>query len=318
MKSFKVVTAGDLLSAETAERWVVHPFLVEGSAMMLYGRQGVGKSSLAMQLAAAFAAGTDWLCYPTSRRGKTLWLQLDMPRAELRLMLQRAETAQLFRNGTRESVIFGQLFEGNVEIFEFNLLDNNDYAAFLACVQEQRPVAVIVDTVSDAYEAAERRDAGEQIRDVLRRLRHAAISVGAVTVYLHHQRKRSQQAGLPEDGDAFLGRVQWEGFATSSLQLTKGTEQEEEGVKFSLRIRKCRLASPGTDRLDLIQNEHGFFEPRPSATQAVSLWPNCVPEELRGAKSRDEVLETLAAQFGFSQDNLRQAVKRARPRPTWA
>lgn len=284
---------------------------------MLYGRQGVGKSSIALQLAAAFANGTEWLCFPTNRRGKTLWLQLDMPRSELRLMLRRAEAAQLFLSGSRDHILFAQLFDGTAEVFEFNLLDNDDYTAFLGCVREQAPVAIIVDTVSDAYEAAERRDAGEQVRDVLRRLRHAALQVGAVTVYLHHQRKRAQQPGPLEDADAFLGRVQWEGFATSSLQLTSSQGDDDEGQKFALRIRKCRLASPGIERLDLIQNEHGFFEPRPSATQAVALWPACVPVGLREAKGRDEVLEVLATHFGFTQDNLRQAVRRVRPKPAW-
>src|SRR5690606_535980 len=58
--------------------WILRPFLVNGSTMMLYGRQGIGKSSLALQLAYSLTSGEPWMGFPVARSGPVIYLQLDM------------------------------------------------------------------------------------------------------------------------------------------------------------------------------------------------------------------------------------------------
>ena len=314
-RELRVATATEILSDTRHESWVLKPFLVAGSGMMLYGRQGIGKSTLAMQLAAAFANGEEWLCFPTFAKGKTLWLQLDMPRAELRRLIVRSEKGKLFRNGTREQVMYANMTDGEHEAFDFNVFHDEDVQALLRIVEEKRPALLIVDTISDAYRLRAQRELNEQIRDVLKILRTVVSRVGAVMVYLNHERKRSQQT-VGDDKDAFLSAVAFETFATASIQLTGSGKDEEQ--HFSLKFRKCRLDDPGFDKLELTKDSLGFFAPVFSASQAILTWPYSVPVSLRHTGGRDAVMDTIAAHLNFSRDALRQAWHRLKREPEWA
>lgn len=318
MKRILFPNASDLLGESTEMRWVLKPLLVPGSSMMLYGRQGIGKSTIMLQLAAAFAAQTDWLVFPTLAKGATLWLQLDMPRAELRQLLIRADQSQLFQNGTRDSVKFAQFWDDDQEVFDFDILADNDHKLLMEAVQDIRPLCLMVDTGNDVYQARQHKEAGAEVRKVLRRLRAVMGQVGGVTVYSQHQRKR--QLGVTgDDPDAFLGRVEWETVASSSVQLESSSrgEGEERLESFLLTIRKHRLAEPGFRELALVKGPDGFFAPKWTATTALACWPRCVPEAERSATGRDDIFMAIEKCLKIEHSALKVAAGRLRGQVPW-
>lgn len=286
--------------------------------MMVYGRQGVGKSTLLLQMSAALATGTNWLVFPTHTTGSTMWLQLDMPKMELRGLLMRADQAKLFVNGTKNAVQFASFWDDAQEVFDFDILSDSDHALLTEAVQDFRPLSLTVDTGNDVFQARQHKDAGGEVRKVLRRLRGIMGHVGGFSTYSQHQRKR--QLGVTgDDPDAFLGRVEWETVASSSLQLEGATHGEGENTyeTFTLTIRKHRLAEPGFRELALTKDANGFFVPKWTATTALACWPACVPPELRSVVGRDAVFDAIMTHLKIDQDALRMAANRLRGKKPW-
>jgi RecA-family ATPase len=91
--ALKFVSGKEFLEEEADFEWVIPPFVAAGSNMMLYGRQGLGKSSIMMQLVHSVGEGVPWMGYPVHKKGKTLYLGLDMSDMETRMILERAADA---------------------------------------------------------------------------------------------------------------------------------------------------------------------------------------------------------------------------------
>ena len=307
------------------QEWLLKPFLMRSSSLMLYGRPGLGKTTLALQLAAALMGEQKtWLGFPVERPGPVLWLQLDMPRYEMSAMLDRAISAKLFSATAPMSFVrmydieddYG--YNVNVaaplteqeEVFDFNLLARADYDALADIIRGVYPVALFVDTVGDAYYSVGSKAINDEIRDVLRRLRSLMRPVGGAVVYLHHQRKRNPQL-LTDDPDEFLGGMAWAGFASTSMQLlkSKSTAVVEEGDdpddKFHLALRKVRLGQLGFDRFELLRNATGFFEPKWTAKHGILLWQDYLSKQWGG-----DMYETLSRQLGVTEEALRKAKSR--------
>ena len=292
---------------------------------MLYGRPGLGKTTLALQLAAALMGEQKtWLGFPVERLGPVLWLQLDMPRYEMGAMLERAINAKLFTPTAPMSFVRMYDIEDDLglledvarplteqeEVFDFNLLVRSDYDALADMIRNLYPVALFVDTVGDAYYSMGTKAINDEIRDVLRRLRSLMRPVGGAVVYLHHQRKRNPQM-MTDDPDEFLGGMAWAGFASTSLQLMKSKssaaveEDDEPDDKYHLALRKVRLGQLGFDRFELVRNGHGFFEPKWTAKHGILLWDEYLKEQWGG-----DMYETLSRQLGVTEESLRKAKSR--------
>ena len=294
---------------------------------MLYGRPGVGKSTLALQLGCALASGEpkdwNWLGLPVKCPGDVLWVQMDMPRGEMTKLLLRAEKAQRWSraHGLRALRIVDEEeptpFDYPLditkpvdfanEVYDFNILRAEDRDGFFSLVQTERPRMVIVDTVGDIYEGMGDRPLNEQARSVLTRLRQAIRPHGGTLIYLLHERKSSGQKGFvsADDPDNFMGAMQWMGFASTALQLVRKKRKQDGGnadddsddgdYKYWLRLRKCRLEQVGFDEIELTQDSHGFFLPKWTARQGLILWPWTIPPGLRnGASTKTDIITTLS------------------------
>jgi RecA-family ATPase len=307
----RLITAGEILAAPDPNDWIVKPLLVGGSTMMLYGRPGYGKTTLAMQLAAALAGGAeDWLRFPVAAHGDVVWLQLDMPRPELKRMLERAIKRWPC---IAEHVHFFQMLHDDVELSEVNVL-HGDAELLAAEVARLRPIALFVDTASDTYVADASADLNQQVRRVVRAYR--TIAQGGAVVYLQHQRKRAQGA-VGDDQDSYLGGMAWSGIATTVWHLAGSRDDEHE--KFWLYKRKNRLAALHFDKLDLDKDGEGFFAAKWSAKAALLAWPELLPAD-QSASSRTDIMQALSQHYGLDGAALRQALHRlpAHERPTWA
>src|SRR5512146_2137209 len=247
----RLLSARELLAIPDPSDWIVRPLLVGGSTMMLYGRPGYGKTTLAMQLAAAISGcAEEWLCFPIEATGPVVWLQLDMPRPELKLMLQRAIARW---PAILDNVHFFQVLQDDIEVNEINVL-GGDAELLIKGVKSLKPRALFIDTAADTYTTDPKSDLNQQVRRVVRSYRN--IAQGGAVVYLQHQRKRMQNA-MGDDPDSYLGGMAWSGIATSVMQLTASNKDDQ--LKYELHLRKTRLASTHMERLELTKDESGFL-----------------------------------------------------------
>lgn len=269
--------------------WLIDPFAVEGSTIFLYGRQGIGKSSLAWQLAFALTTGTPWLGHITHRAGRVLYLSLDMPELEFGRLMERAALAGM---PPSDSILMPSQ---PTEAFDI-LTDGN---TFLEAAKQAELLGLIVDTAADAFTPGRLHDINAEVRVVIRRFRQA-VPHGLLVLLSHDRKKPAMQSAEQNayDTDAFLGPTAWEAKTTTSLRLTR----TQNGVR--LHINKCRLDKPPYTHLDLAVSDHGFFSARPSLLQALYDWQEPVGE-------LKAVFEALARQFGEDPETVRRAYNRA-------
>jgi hypothetical protein len=303
--SLKLVPVGEFLrSAAAPTKWVIEPFLVEGSAMMLYGRQGVGKSTLAWQLAHSLSTGVPWLGYPVFRTGRTLYLNLDMPAEEFQMLMKRAR---------REGISGDDVFVPIGESPDFNAFQRNDRDQLTHLVEEQQIANIIVDTVADAFHPGTISDVNAEARAVIAFLR-SLVPHGAL-VYLLHERKQSPYKKAEEaenDPDAFSGATAWEGKATSSLRLTQRSSTAR------LHAKKCRIALPGFDVLQLARTDNGLFEAAHSHQQMLRFWPRYVPPHERFTpRTKADIFDDIAERTGEPFETVKQTYYRGRKAGTY-
>src|SRR2546426_1991174 len=154
---------------------------------MLYGRPGVGTSTLALQLGCALASGDakdwNWLGLPVKHPGDVLWVQMDMPRGEMTRLLLRAERAQRWSraHGFRAlRIVEEESPDQNDccpnltkpvdfanEIYDFNILRAEYRDGFFSLVQTERPTMEIVDTLWEVYEGMSDQRLNKQSAAVL-------------------------------------------------------------------------------------------------------------------------------------------------------
>lgn len=302
------ISAGDFLSTEPEEiPWVIPPLCTVGSSMMLYGRQKVGKSSVITQMFHSLIHGEPWLGFPVEKSGPVVYLQLDMPKSDTRTMLDRAHAAGY---DLRHGLYVPKLPEREHKA-HFNILDPSHARELRAACDDIRPVAVVVDTINDAYEPLERGDVNSFQRRIHSEFQ-AAIG-DAVLVFLNHRRKQVQtwQKEEMDDTDGYLGGSSWAGVVTSNLELRRSRKDN----KVYLELRDLRHAFPAS-RIPLKQNELGFFEPDLNAAMMLMFWPGCLPlaeqaKVVPHVKSKNDVFRDIAARTGTAFDTVKKTYQRA-------
>jgi hypothetical protein len=295
----KFIRARELLRRNKGEiQWVMKPFAVKGSVLMLYGRQGLGKSRLLWQLSYALATGTDWLGFQVQRPGKVAYVSLDMPEGEAEKMLIDAEQCGL----------------GHDDIYfpasqELNLLKRHELEGFAEGLMEADATHIVLDTGERSFTPVRGANINDEVRAVIKAYQ-TCVPQG-MAAYSHHNRKRpgrQTEEDFETDADSFTGAVQWEGSATSSIKLTQRNRQ------LRLYFMKNRLAKPNMISLLLSQDEEsGFFRAHHDYQSALIRWPTLVPEQERFIpKQAIEVFRDVAARYEVKTDTVKAQFHRMR------
>jgi hypothetical protein len=88
-KHLKAITVPELLRLDVAPReMVIAPFLPTQGLAMLYSKRGVGKTFIALGIAAATAAGTKFLKWTAPTRRKVLYVDGEMPLISIKQRLE--------------------------------------------------------------------------------------------------------------------------------------------------------------------------------------------------------------------------------------
>jgi RecA-family ATPase len=289
--------------------WVLKPFLLEGSIMQLYGRQGLGKSSLMMQLSHSFITGDPWLGFEVQKTGPVLYIQLDMAMFEAHRINQRSISAGYFPAGVVEKfhvTDWEQGFDGGRPVHRTML---RRWCA------TNKPVAVIIDTINDAI--GPHVSGNDDVRELLRKLQDAVFP--EALILLNHERKKSKYEAtqtedkIGDDDDAYLGFGAYEHKVAASLQL----KRTEMGLQ--LMIRKVRLDKLGFSTLQLRKDDFGFFHQKHSSQQMLLQWPFCLPKVdqesvLASCTSFADVFRDIAERTNSTFEAVKQQYHREKAR----
>lgn len=167
----------------------------EGEPLVIAGPPGVGKTTLAQQVALARAGvlpDLNVLNYPVEPRGdgRTLYVNADRPRQALRSMRRMVSPTR----GTRELLDGLCFWDGP----PFTLADPEDLAAFL---YENAIGTVVLDSIKDVAGDVSEGKVGAEFNRAVQTLIAAGIEVLAI----HHSRKGQEGNRKPKRLDDLYG-----------------------------------------------------------------------------------------------------------------
>lgn len=246
----------DGVMEEDAGPW---PHVVEGYfprrvVTLLGGHGGVGKSMLALILAAHVAAGRPWGPLAVDRC-RVVFLSFEDEGKVLRARLRRIVEAY----DINPADVFANLviFDGSDGETELALEQPNgglEFTPMMGLVADAARGAglLILDNASDTYGANENER--RQVRRFVRRLAQEGKAYGSAVVLLAHVDKQAAKGG--GKGNNYSGSTQWHNSVRSRLALV-----EADGL-IELLHEKANYG-PQAASVSLIRGEHGVLSPIP-------------------------------------------------------
>lgn len=201
--------------------WLAEPLLVRGCTTLLAGREGQGKSLLALALASAIGHGSDLAGMSVARPGRVLVIDAE--------------------NGEREAWrrIHGlSVKAGTLTYYEaegFSLRD--DLSELEKVLMEHKPDLLVLDSMRSLWPAGDENDSGA-VEEALGRLRNLVRRVGCACLMLHHAGK----GGSEYRGSTAIGAAVEIGYT-----LIREPDDPEGRTRRRLRCFKCRVAPEPED-----------------------------------------------------------------------
>lgn len=278
MSLLQVQSVGDYLAKHSGPTpWIIKPFCITGSSIMLFGRPKVGKSRAIMQLCNSVITGEPWMGFPVEKTGKVVYLQLDMATLELRRVIEAGMEAGM---SLKDGLYIPELPEKEHRV-DFDILRDDDWARLGEICASLDPTLVIVDTINDGFRPRiTDKDVNMLAREVHKRFMTAVGD--AALVFINHKRKQAsltfanKDAKDEPDEDGYLGGSGWAGVASSTLELFRRKDKS-----ICLWIHDMRLEEKPATFVPLLKKAGGFFEPKLDFAAIMRLWPGCLPADER-------------------------------------
>jgi RecA-family ATPase len=240
----KVINPQDWKERSRAERkWIVPNVIPDETVTILFGDGGIGKSMIALQLAAARSVAgpmTDWLGF-LPEPGRTLMLSAEDDEDE---MHRRLDDSRIHYGAgwneykdirlvdlVGEDSILGELMKGRIQPTPM-------YHAMDAYVGEFRPGLVILDVLAEMFAGDENnRPQASQFIGLLKRLtkKHKC----AILLLAHPSR-----AGM-NTGTGDSGSTAWNGAVRSRLYFSRPKASDGSEPDKNLRILAVKKANYG-------------------------------------------------------------------------
>src|SRR5690606_30152541 len=222
--ALRLVSLDGMMQAdETPIAHVVEHYFPRRLTTLLGGHGGVGKSMLALILAAHVAAGRGWYQLNVERDRVVVLSFEDEGAIVLRRLRRIIEAYRLPADAVTANLT---VFDGTDAETELALEGQDgtglDFTPMMAEVAEAVRGAglVFIDNASDTYGANE--NARRQVRKFLRRLTVEAKANAAAVVLLAHIDKAAARGG--GKGQSFSGSTQWHNSVRSRLALVESED----------------------------------------------------------------------------------------------
>jgi hypothetical protein len=248
-----VLTAPELARLDIPPReYIIEPFLATQSTNMLYAKRGLGKTWTAMTLALNVAQGEDFFGFSVARERKVLYIDGEMPTADLqRRLLALAPVPPENLMIVPSEALFREDRPLNVQ----DEADRTRVIQLLSDLEadDRRPELIILDNLSSLSGGVDENDnsALDDFLQWLIALRH----MGYAIVIIHHAGKSGSQRGASRREDLL----------DTSIELKEPPKKDEEGedlpvhpgAHFVLWFPKTRDRRPEPDELELKLMEEG-------------------------------------------------------------
>lgn len=237
--TLKPVDLHDLMMQEwPASRYALDPIIPLGETTLLGGHGGVGKSMLALTLAACVACGIRWGPFRAVQL-PTVYVSLEDRPEVVRYRLRAiVETYNL----PPESVIAGlRIVDGSsvdatlaVEVMDMGMrrLDPTPCLDLLRMAVKDAGL-IVLDNASDSYGGNENER--REVRAFIRMLTNMARASDAALLLLAHIDKSAAKFGA--NGNAYSGSTAWHNSVRSRLALRRGDDDsimlEHQKAQFS-------------------------------------------------------------------------------------
>jgi hypothetical protein len=252
--------------------WVVEPLLAEGCLTMLAGREGQGKSMLALALASAIGHGANVAGFDC-HKGRVLYVDAENGEREAHRRVRGL--------GVKPGALI------YVEAQGFNLASDVELLAEL--LDEHEPGVLILDSLRSLAPGLDENDS-RPVEAALRPVSRLAQHKGIPVLLLHHAGK----TGVEYRGSTAIGAAVELGFA-----LSRREEDPEKRTRRRLSCWKSRPAPEPAPRWITLESQDGLI-----------LLAEAEPFEGDGSKPRDahrdQVLDTLSG-IAQSERNIAKA-----------
>lgn len=305
-----VVTMSEVTPQQV--RWLVANRIPAGKVTLFVGDPGLGKSFVALDLAARVSQGR------LARKGDVILLSAeDDPSDTIRPRLEAAE-ADLTRIHHLKAV---KVQEGD-KIREKGLCLDRDIAQIAETIKQHTgTVLVIIDPLS-AYMGSTDANSDEQVRSILTPLTQLAADTGVAIVCIKHLNKAQEKAAIYRTGGSI-------GFVAASRMAWMFRKDPTDRTKGQMLLLKSNLGKdPGGLAYSIETTESGqgrvAWEPQPinaslddviqydgaaadqSVLESVKQFLQSILKE--GAVPANDV-QNAAKQAGISEASLRRAAK---------
>ncbi len=261
------VSLDDLAAAEhKPHSFAVWPIIPARVVTLLSAHGGVGKSNLALTIAAHYACGRDFAHYRIDEAGRALFVSFEDAGDLVRFRLRRIAAAYdlpIESLQRRMTIVDGSDGDGTMAV-EYGANGTRELISTRmhdeVCDFARGHGLIVVDNASDAYGANE--NDRRQVRTFMRMLGSIARGNDAGMLLLAHVDKAVARSGATSD--RYSGSTAWNNSARSRLELTVS-----DGV-ITLSHAKHNL-SHAADPLRLLWTEGGVLIPAGAVADGIAL-----------------------------------------------
>lgn len=250
-------SAADLKGRPVPERdWIVPDLIPMKTVTLFSGDGGAGKSLLALQLAVAVTAETDWIGRGVSTPGRVIYMSAEDDEDELHRRLADILTGTgaawddlsglTLRSLAGEDALLA--FDNQLSLLETELFKELERRA-----DDDLPALIVIDTLADVYPANENDRA--KVRQFIGILRGLALRKNCAVVLLSHP----SLSGM-SNGSGISGSTAWNNSVRSRLYLTRITDDgfEPDPNARLLKVMKSNYAGTGGEIA--LNWRNGLFE----------------------------------------------------------
>jgi RecA-family ATPase len=239
-------------------RWTVRQRILKGNVAILSGDGAIGKTTIALQLAAAVSRGTDWLGAVIEEGGPALFFSAEEPADEIhRRMAMIVEHQGIgFPDIANVHVHCRPGDDALLGAAEKGVIRATPLLAQLtteAC--DRRAALVIIEAAADVF-AGDENVRGE-VRQFMALLRQLAMKSDAAVLLLQHP----SQAGMAT-GSGTAGSTHWNNAARSRLYFSaakiRDGDEPDTGLR-ELRVMKSNYGPAG--EIVRVRWQRGVFVP---------------------------------------------------------